>query len=158
MTLEIHYKIFDNIHLKFGKKAKVKILKKHFLRPVNHKPNFYTNWICYLQVRFCSYYAFSLSKMSDFCEVWKYWPLKDGFRSTLQKFSVVIMSIHWFIKSSKYQQFLFWKKNSKKPQIFHVFKGPLFRNGWPYWYECWRVLRNSCGLSKKCGFAAFPKI
>ena len=54
--------------------------------------------------------------------------------------------------------FVLKKEPQKKPQIFHVFKGPLFHNGWPYWYECWRVLRNSCELSKKCGFATFPKI
>ena len=45
-----------------------------------------TNWICYWQVRFCTYYAFSLNRMSDIREVWKYWPLKDGFRSISQKF------------------------------------------------------------------------
>ena len=45
-----------------------------------------TNWICYWQIRFCTYYAFSLNQMSDIREVWKYWPLKDGFRSILQKF------------------------------------------------------------------------
>ena len=37
-----------------------------------------TNWICYWQIRFCTYYAFSLNQMSDICEVWKYWPLKGG--------------------------------------------------------------------------------
>ena len=31
-----------------------------------------TNWICYWQFRFCSYYAFSLKQISDICEVWKY--------------------------------------------------------------------------------------
>ena len=36
------------------------------------------NWICYWQTRFCTYYAFSLNQMSDIHEVWKYWPLKDG--------------------------------------------------------------------------------
>ena len=45
-----------------------------------------TNWICYWQIRFCTYYAFSLNQMSDIREVWKYWPLKDGFRSISQKF------------------------------------------------------------------------
>ena len=38
------------------------------------------------------------------------------------------------------------------------FFGSLFHNGWTYWYECWRVLRDFCGLSKKCDFATFPKI
>ena len=64
----------------------------------------------------------------------------------------------WFIKNSKFQQFVFWKRSRQKTQIFHIFKGPLFRNGWPYWYEFWRILRDSCGLSKKCGFATFPEI
>ena len=45
-----------------------------------------TNWICYWQIRFCTYYAFSLNQMSDICEVWKYWPLKDGFHSISQIF------------------------------------------------------------------------
>ena len=33
------------------------------------------NW----QIRFCSYYAFSLNQISDICEVWKYYSLKVGF-------------------------------------------------------------------------------
>ena len=45
-----------------------------------------TIWICYCKIRFCSYNAFSLNQMSDICEVWKYWPLKDGFRSISQIF------------------------------------------------------------------------
>ena len=44
-----------------------------------------TNWSCYWQIIICSYYAFSLNQMSDIHEVWKYWPLKDGFRSVSQK-------------------------------------------------------------------------
>ena len=46
----------------------------------------------------------------------------------------------------------------KDPQIFQVFKSPLFRNEWPYWYKCWRVLRGFCGHSEKCCFVAFPEI
>ena len=52
------------------------------------KKTFYlilTNWICYWEIRFCTYYAFSLNQMSDIGEVWKYWSLKDGFRSISQK-------------------------------------------------------------------------
>ena len=45
-----------------------------------------TNWICYWQIRFCTYYAFSLNQMSYICEVWKYWPLKDSYYSISQKF------------------------------------------------------------------------
>ena len=55
----------------------------------------------------------------------------------------------WFIENLKCQQFHF--------EIFHIFKEPLFRTVWPYWYECWRILRDFCWLSKKCGFATFPK-
>ena len=33
-TLEIHYKIFGNSHLKFGKREKAKIKKQHVRRPV----------------------------------------------------------------------------------------------------------------------------
>ena len=45
-----------------------------------------TNWICYWQIRFCSYFAFSLNQISDIREAWKYWLLKDSFRSILQRF------------------------------------------------------------------------
>ena len=45
-----------------------------------------TNWICYWQIRFCTYYAFSLNQMSDIREVWKYCPVKDGFWSISKKF------------------------------------------------------------------------
>ena len=34
----------------------------------------------------CTCYAFLLNQSSDIREVWKYWPLKDGFRSISQKF------------------------------------------------------------------------
>ena len=64
----------------------------------------------------------------------------------------------WFIKNSKCQQFVFWKRSRQKTQIFHIFKGPIFHNGWPYWYEFWRILRDSCRLSKTCGFETFPEI
>ena len=63
-----------------------------------------TNWICYWQIRFCTYYAFSLNQMSDIREVWKYWPLKDGFRSISQKFYRA--AILWWVdqKTSDFQQ------------------------------------------------------
>ena len=65
----------------------------------------------------------------------------------------------WFNENSKYQQFLFSKQKRKKnPHIFHVFKGTLFCNGWPYQYKWWCFLRDLCGLSKMCGFASFPEI
>ena len=63
----------------------------------------------------------------------------------------------WFIENSKCQEFLFLKKEPPKNK-FLFFKGPLFCNGWPYWYECWCVLRDFCGFPKKCSFAISHKI
>ena len=54
-------------NLEKGKRQKLK--EKHVRWPVNRKSNFYTNWICFCQIRFCSYYAFSWDQMSDSCEV-----------------------------------------------------------------------------------------
>ena len=34
--------------------------------------------------------VFSLNQMSDICEVWKYWPLKDGFRLISQKLYILL--------------------------------------------------------------------
>ena len=62
-----------------------------------------------------------------------------------------------FIKYSKCQQFLFWRKSRQKNTNFS-FQGALFRNGWLYWYKFWRVLRDFCGFSKKCSNAIFPKL
>ena len=72
--------------MKFGWREKARIKKDHIRQPVNRNPNFFTNWTFYWQIRFCKYYAFSLNQMSDIREVWKYWPLKDCFRSISQKF------------------------------------------------------------------------
>ena len=52
-----------------------------------------TNWICCWQIRFCTYYAFSLNQMSDICEVLKYWPLKDGFCSISQRLYRAAMGV-----------------------------------------------------------------
>ena len=60
-----------------------------------------TNWICYWQIRFCTYYAFSLNQISYIREVWKYWPLKDRFWSVSQKFYRA--AILWWSKN--YQTF-----------------------------------------------------
>ena len=82
------------------------------------------------------------------------WPLYLNFWNMIN-----LSPIFWFIQNSKCQQFFFVEKTTaKKAQIFHIFKGLLFRNGWPYWHECWRALRDFCGLSKKCGFTIFPEI
>ena len=63
----------------------------------------------------------------------------------------------WFIKNCKCQQFVFWKRSRQKTLIFHFSKGPLFRNECPYWYEFWRILRDSCGLLKSVILQLFPK-
>ena len=66
---------------------------------------------------------------------------------------------NWFIEDLKISSIFFWKRSRQKiPQIFHILKGPLFRNGRSYWYKYWRILRDFCGLSKNCGFWIFPKI
>ena len=82
------------------------------------------------------------------------WPLYLNFSNMIN----LCPSI-WFIKNSKRQQFVFLEKELPKTTHFlNVFRGPLVRNGWPYWYKCWRVLRDLCGLSKKYCFTTFPKI
>ena len=72
-----------------------------------------TNWICYWQIRFCTYYAFSLNQMSDIREVWKYWPLKDGFRSILQKFYRVPICGGWTKKLQTFSRHFLWERSSK---------------------------------------------
>ena len=69
-----------------------------------------TNWICYWQVKFCSYYAFSLNQMSDIRQVSKYWPLKDGFRSISQKFYRVG---GWTKDIQTFSRHFFWERPSK---------------------------------------------
>ena len=66
-----------------------------------------TNWIFYWQIRFCTYYAFSLNQMSDIREVWKYWPLKDGFRSISKKLG------GWIKKRQTFSRHFFWEQPSK---------------------------------------------
>ena len=58
-----------------------------------------TNWICYWQTRFCTYYAFSLHQMSDIREVWKYWPLKDGW--FLFSFAKILQGRHFVVSGPK---------------------------------------------------------
>ena len=135
--------------------------------------------------------------MSNIRESWKYWPLKDGFRSISQKsglqnivlssllllscacYEVNLDDIQWYEVATstthnfnnswplylyfsnmlnlcpsvwfKYAKPLpkclpkcFGKGAAKKTQISHIFKGLLFRNVWPYWYEYWRILRDFC--------------
>ena len=36
------------------------------------------------------------------------------------------------LKSQNVRKFYFEKGTAKKTQIFHIFKGPLFRYGWLY--------------------------
>ena len=54
-----------------------------------------TNRICYWQIRFCTYYAYSLNQVSNILEVFKYWPLEDGFRSITQKFCRAVFCGGW---------------------------------------------------------------
>ena len=72
-----------------------------------------TNWICYWQIRFCTYYAFSLNQMSDIREVWKYWPLKDVFRSIPQKFYRAAICGGWTKKLQTFSRHFFWEQPSK---------------------------------------------
>ena len=81
------------------------------------------------------------------------WPLYLNFSNMVN-----FCPNNWFIKNQYVSNFYFEKGAAKKIQFFHIFKGPSFRNGWPYWYKRWRVLRDFCELSKKCGFATFPEI
>ena len=73
------------------------------------------------------------------------WPLYLNFSNIIN-----LRPNTWFIEHSKCQQFLFWKRTTEKTQIFHVFKRSLFRNGWPYFYECWLVLRDFFVCFLKC--------
>ena len=72
-----------------------------------------TNWICYWQIIFCAYYAFSLNKMSDICEVWKYWPLKDGFHSISQNFTWSPFCGGWTKNLQTFSRHFFWQQPSK---------------------------------------------
>ena len=74
-----------------------------------------TNWICYWQIRFCTYYAFPLNQMSDIREVWKYWPLKDGFRSISKNLTEQWMDIlQWMDKKIQtLSRHFFWGRPSK---------------------------------------------
>ena len=81
------------------------------------------------------------------------WPLHLNFSNVINLCPNI-----WFIKNSKCQQSFFEKRSrQKKNTNLSYFKGPLFCNGWPYWYESQRVLRDFCGLSKKYRFATFPR-
>ena len=54
-----------------------------------------TNWLCYWQIRFCTYYAFSLNQMADIREVWKYWP------TILFNFGKILQSRHFVVGEPK---------------------------------------------------------
>ena len=89
---------------------------------------------------------------STTCNFNNKWPLNLNFSNMMNHWSNI-----WFIKNSKCHQFLFCKRSHQKTPTFSFFKGPLFCNGWPYWYQCWCVLRDFCGLSKSCSFTTFTK-
>ena len=62
------------------------------------KPNFYTNWICYWQIRFCPYYAFSLNQ-----NIWYYWSLKTlaNKRWFLFNFAKALQNRHFVVGGRK---------------------------------------------------------
>ena len=81
------------------------------------------------------------------------WPLTLNFSNMINLCPNI-----WFIKNPKCQQFAFWKRSRQKTQIFHNFKGPLFRNGWTYWYEFWCILRDTpVDFLKSVVLQLFPK-
>ena len=80
------------------------------------------------------------------------WPLYLNFSNMINLCPNI-----WFIKNSKCHQFLFWKRRRQKTKFLNIFQRPSFCKWWSYWYECWRVLRDFCELSKKCGFGTFPE-
>ena len=68
------------------------------------------------------------------------------------------MSIHWFIKNSKYQQFLFWKKNRKKNHRFFMFsKGHYFIMGGPIDMNVDVFWEIPVGFPKNAVLQLFPK-
>ena len=81
-----------------------------------------------------------------------YWPIYLNFSNMINLCPHI-----WFIKNSKCQQFVFWKRSRQKTQIFHIFKGPLFRNGWPYWYDVDVFWETSVGFLKSVVLQLFPK-
>ena len=54
--------------------------------------------------------------------------------------------------------FLLKKELPKNHKVFNVLKSRDFVMGGAVDAECQCVLRDFCGLSKKCGFATFSKI
>ena len=64
-TLEIHYKIFDNSHLKFGRKEKAKIKKQHVRRPVLTTVGFLKSVVSQLFAKYSqSYVNLNIKKKS----------------------------------------------------------------------------------------------
>ena len=66
----------------------------------------------------------------------KIWPWKCRYRLGL-KAAIVLISISKKVSPKKLKMsaiFILKKQPPKKVQIFHIFIGPLFRNGWPYYF------------------------
>ena len=72
-----------------------------------------TNWICYWQIRFCTYYELWLNQMYDIREVRKYWPLKDGFWSISSKFTGPRFCGGWIKNLQTFSRHFFWEQPSK---------------------------------------------
>ena len=64
----------------------------------------------------------------------------------------------WFIKNSKCQQFVFWKRSRQKTQFFHIFKGRYFVMAGPVDTNFGVFWEIPVDLSKTCGFATFAEI
>ena len=54
--------------------------------------------------------------------------------------------------------FILEKESPKNTNFSFFLKEPLFRNGWLFSHECWRLVRDFCGLPKRCSFTTIPKI
>ena len=94
-TLKIYYQIFGNLCQLWNLCNEERQILKNSIFDGSLIINHIFQTTCYWQIRFCTYYAFSLNQMSDIREVWKYWSLKDGFSSILQK--VYRAAILWWM-------------------------------------------------------------
>ena len=145
-------KTFTGLPFSGGMTKKLETFSRHFFweRPSKYCIVELTAVFVCLLLSWSRRYSMKWSSNFDGPQFQQYIPQFFKYDKPLPKYL-----IHWKFKMSA---IFILKKEPPKKQIFHVFKGSLFRNGWPCWYECWLVLRDFCGLSKMCGFANFPEI